>query len=165
MTAFLGTNRAAGLFLDAMQAGQTGGSGVTTDRLDLSAAQALEILRDQPRTLGRWRAELSLPDPAFDAVVAHLSRLGMITIQGKGDGATVFRSPDADAKRVMARLATGPALLADVQRDLALTDADMTTALRRLIETGMLSEVRMIPEAELRLTDFARDAVKVFRVA
>jgi len=144
----MGANTAAGLFFDVARARRgdqpDSGSAVTIALVEKLSKQTLKTLRDRPRTVGRWRVELQFPDHLFEAVLKHLSRLGMIVVHGKGDGATVERSPDADAKRVMARLADGPENADKTREALGLIQEQMTNAVARLLEARMLRNEQRI---------------------
>jgi len=65
---------------------------------------------------------------------------------------------------VLALLNAGPQPAGRLQADLAMGPADFEPVVARLVQMGMVRTHGEGPGATLELSDFARDAMKVFQI-
>ena len=154
-----------GSFLDSVNA-RRGTKSKAPESLDVEAAgeRVLAELRHGPQSAERVRLNVELPDSAFETVIRRLERAGMVRLSGQGPGTTVELTEDAAGKRVLALLNAGPQPAGRLQADLAMGPADFEPVVARLAQMGMVRMHGEGPGATLELSDFARDAMKVFQI-
>lgn len=167
MSVFGGSSNTSniGSFLDSVNA-RRGTKAKAPETFDLEAAgeRMLAELRGGPQSAERVRLNVELPDSAFETVVRRLERAGMVRLRGQGQNTTLELTEDAAGKRVLALLNDGPQSAGRIQGSLDMPPADFEPVIARLVEMGMIRMHGKGPSATLELTDFTRDAMKVFQI-
>jgi DNA-binding IscR family transcriptional regulator len=154
-----------GSFLDSVNArrGQ-GGAQPDPARVEAAEQHLLDLLRDGPQVAERLRLTLELPAIVFETIIRRLEKAGMLLVSGPGPAATIALTDDADSKRLMLALQNGPLSASDLGRRLNLPEAALERTIERLQGMGMVRAEGSGPHRGIILTDFARDALKVFQL-